>query len=123
MIVDTSVWIDYFLGKTGEDMDLFRLSLNEGRVVMAPVVLAELLSSTEMKESVEKALSEMELAELGPDFWVESGRLRRRLAKAGYNASLADCLVVQTCLEQGLPLLTRDQGIKKFAPKVALKLI
>ena len=123
MIADTSIWIDFFRGKSGEDLDLFRISLNEGRVMMAPAVLAELLSSTEMTESVERALSEMEFARTSPNFWKECGKLRRRLARTGFNASLADCLVVQTCLEHGLPLLTRDQGIKKFGPKVGLTLL
>lgn len=123
MIADTSIWIDHFLGKPGEDLDLFRSSLNDGRVVMAPAVLAELLSSTVMTADVEKALSEMPFAHPTPDFWKNTGKLRRLLAKQGTNASLADCLVVQSCLEGDLPLLTRDQGIKKFAEKAGLTLV
>lgn len=122
MIVDTSVWIDHFLGKPGADLDAFRAALNEGRVVMAPAVLSELLSSTEMTVAVENALLEMPLASPTADFWKEAGNLRRRLAKQGANASLADCLIVQSCLEHGLPLLTRDRGIKSFAPKAGLSL-
>jgi len=123
VIADTSIWIDYFLGKPGEDLDSFRISLNEGRVVMAPAVLSELLSSTEMTATVEKALLEMPIASPTPAFWKDSGKLRRLLAKQGMNASLADCLVVQSCLEHDLPLLTRDKGIKKFASKVGLVLL
>jgi predicted nucleic acid-binding protein len=123
MIADTSIWIDHFRGDSGEDLELFRKSLGEGRVAMAPVVLAELLSSTQIPASVEKALSEMEFAGASDNFWVEAGRLRRRLAKQGFNASLADCLVAQSCLEHDLPLLTRDQGIRKFGPKIGLTLI
>ena len=123
MIADTSIWIDYFLGKPGEDLDLFRAGLNEGRVVMAPAVLSELLSSTEMTADVEKALSEMPFAAPAPDFWKKTGNLRRLLAKQGTNATLADCLVVQSCLEHDLPLLTRDKGIKKFGAKAGLTLI
>ncbi|MGK5082543.1 PIN domain-containing protein [Bdellovibrionota bacterium FG-1] len=123
MIVDTNVWIDYFLGKSGEDLELFRTALNEGRVVMAPAVLSELLISTEMTGEVEKALSEMPIAMPAPDFWKETGKLRRRLAQQGTNATLADCLVVQSCLEHGFPLLTRDKGIKKFGAKVGLLLV
>ena len=123
MIADTSIWIDHFLGKPGEDLDLFRIGLNEGRVVMAPLVLSELLSSTEMTADVEKALSEMPFAAPTPDFWKATGKLRRLLAKQGMNASFADCLVVQSCLELDLPLMTRDRGIKKFGAKVGLSLL
>lgn len=122
MIADTSIWIDHFLGKPGDDLDLFRTALNEGRVVLAPAVLAELLSSTEMASNIEKALSEMPFAFPASSFWRDTGKLRRQLAKKGVNASLADCLVVQSCLEQDLPLLTRDKGIKKFAAAVRLTL-
>jgi len=123
VIADTSVWIDYFLGKQGDDLERFRLALSDGRVVMAPAVLAELLSSTHMIPEAEKALLEIPFASPGSDFWGDTGKLRRRLAKQGMNATLADCLVVQSCLEHDLPLLTRDQGIKKFGPKVGLMLI
>lgn len=123
MIADTSIWIDYFLGKQGEDLESFRMALNEGRVVMAPAVLSELLSSTEMIPEAEKALLEMPFAVPSPDFWRDTGKLRRHLAKQGMNATLADCLVVQSCLEQDLPLLTRDQGIKKFSAKAGLRMI
>lgn len=123
MIADTSIWIDHFLGKPGDDLDFFRSSLNDGRLVMAPAVLAELLSSTVMTTEVEKALSDMSFANPTPDFWKNAGKLRRLLAKQGTNASLADCLVVQSCLECDLPLLTRDRGIKKFAGKIGLTLI
>jgi predicted nucleic acid-binding protein len=123
VIADTSVWIDHFLGKPGADLELFRSALNEGRVVMSPTVLSELLSSTAMPPEVERALSEMPFATPAPDFWKDAGKLRRTLAKQGVNASLADCLVAQSCLEHRLPLLTRDQGIKKFAAKAGLALL
>ena len=123
MIADTSVWIDHFLGKPGDDLDLFRAALNEGRIVMAPAVLSELLSSTEMTSDIEKALSEMPFAPPSSGYWRDTGKLRRHLAKQSTNASLADCLVVQSCLEQDLPLLTRDKGIKKFAVKAGLSLV
>ena len=122
MIADTSIWIDHFLGKPGDDLDLFRTALNEGRIMMAPAVLSELLSSTEMTSDIEKALSEMPFASPASTFWRDTGKLRRHLAKQGTKASLADCLVVQSCLEQDLPLLTRDKGIKKFAATAGLTL-
>ncbi len=123
MIADTSIWIEHFLGKPGDDLELFRIALNEGRVVMAPVVLSELLSSTEMTSDIEKVLSEMPFASPTSIFWRGAGKLRGQLAKHGMNASLADCLVMQSCLEHDLPLLTRDKGIKKFSNKAKLRLI
>jgi|GEM_PF-6978700 len=123
MIADTSVWIDHFLGKSGDDLELFRNALNEGRIMMAPAVLSELLSSTEMTTAVETALSELPFATPSPNFWRDAGKLRRRLAKQDTNASLADCLVVQSCLEYNFPLLTRDKGIKQFATSVGLSLV
>jgi predicted nucleic acid-binding protein len=123
MIVDTSVWIDHLSAKPHPDLELFRHALRQGRVVMAPVVLTELLSSPDMPPSVEKALLELTLATPKPDFWESGGKLRRRLARAGLNASLADCLILQSALEQGLPLLTRDQAQKKFAAKAGVVLL
>lgn len=123
MIADTSVWIDHFRGEAGSDLESFRAALHEGRVVMAPVVLSELLSSQELPPALEKSLLELEMASPSTDYWAESGRLRRRLAKLGFNASLADCLVIQTCAERGMPLLTRDQAMKKWAAKLGVRVL
>lgn len=123
MIADTSIWIDYFLGKPGDDLELFRNRLNEGQVVMAPSVLSELLSSTAMPATVEKALLEIRFATPSSHFWQETGKLQRHLAKLGTHATLADCLVAQSCLEHKLPLLTRNRAIIKFGPKVGLNLL
>ena len=123
MIADTSIWVDYFRGKSGMDLDVFRARLSLGSVVMAPVVLSELLSSTQMTAAIESSLLQMEFATTSAHYWRDAGRLRRRLAKLGVSASLADCLIVQSCLEHGLPLLTRDDGIKKMGAKVGLVLV
>lgn len=122
MIADTSIWVDHFLGKSGADLEHFKNALHEGRIVMAPVVLAELLSSKKMPSIVESLLLEVPFATPGPNFWKKAGLLRRLLAKQGINASLADCLIAQSCLEKNLPLLTRDKTIKKFAHKIELLL-
>ena len=89
MIADTSIWIHHFLGKPGHDLDFFRSALNEGRIVMVPTVLSELLSSTEMTSDIERALSEIPFAFPASGFWKDTGKLRRSLAKKGIYASFA----------------------------------
>jgi predicted nucleic acid-binding protein len=123
LIADSSIWIDFFRGEKGDDIDFFELSLQEGRILMAPVVLSELLSSHRISEETEKFLLDLEFTEPKPGFWQKAGKLRRDLAKTGFHASLPDCLITQTCLEYRLPLLTRDQGIKKFGPKLGLTVL
>ena len=42
IIVDTSVWIDFFRGK---EIPFLEEALKEGRVILSPVIVAELISS------------------------------------------------------------------------------
>ena len=120
MIADTSIWIDYFRGETGLDLDFFHLCLEEGKIVMAPVVLAELLSAKNLSDEHAQWIQELEFASPSPKFWANSGFLRKTLARQGFAASLADCMVVQSALEHRLPLMSRDKAIQKFAPKVGV---
>ncbi len=64
---------------------------------------------------LEKALLEIPVLELKPGFWERAGRLRARVIAAGHKARLADSLIAQSCLDHGVPLVTRNRDFRHFA--------
>jgi predicted nucleic acid-binding protein len=108
---DTSTWVSYLEGGAGEDTQLLDKALDDRQVVMVPVVLTELLSDPKLPSGVAKTLSEVPLIEIESGFWQRAGMLR------------ANALIAQSCIDQGIPLLTRDRDFRAFAQAAGLDLI
>jgi predicted nucleic acid-binding protein len=120
---DTSTWIAFFQGDAGEDVELLARALNDRQVLMAPPVLTELLSDPGIRSEVAKTLSELPLLEIRPRFWERAGALRAEVLAKGRKARLGDALISQSCLDAGIPLLTRDRDFRAFARAAGLTLI
>ena len=120
---DTSTWIAFFHGEQGEDVELLDRALKDRQVLMAPPVLTELLSDPGISSEVSKTLSELPLVEVQPGFWERAGALRGKVLAKQRKARLGDALIAQSCLDAGLPLLTRDRDFRAFAEAAALMLL
>jgi predicted nucleic acid-binding protein len=121
--VDTSTWVFYLGGGAGEDAQLLDKALEDRQVVMAPVVLTELLSDPQLPSSVAKTLSEVPLIEIEPGFWEKAGMLRAKVLAKRRKARLGDALIAQSCIDRGIPLLTRDRDFRAFAQAAGLGLV
>jgi len=121
--VDTSTWIAFLGGDGGEDAELLDRALQDRQVLMAPVVLTELLSAPELSDEVSQTLSELPLIEVGPGYWERAGELRARVLAKRRKARLGDALIAQSCIDHGIPLLTRDREFRAFADAAGLDLL
>jgi predicted nucleic acid-binding protein len=121
--VDTSTWIAFLQGDSGEDTELLDRALQDRQVLMAPVVLTEILSDPELPSQVSQALSELPLIEVEPGYWQRAGALRAKVLAKRRKARLGDALIAQSCIDQGLPLLTRDRDFHAFAEAAGLDLL
>ena len=120
--VDTSTWIAFLEGDGGEDTELLDRALQDRQVLMAPVVLTELLSAPELSPEVSQTLSELPLIEIGPGYWQRAGELWARVLAKRRKACLGDALIAQSCIDNGVPLLTRDRDFRAFAAAAGLDL-
>ncbi len=119
---DTSTWIAFLGGDSGEDADLLAKALQDRQVVMAPAVLTELLSAPVLSSDVSQALSELPLIEVRPGYWQRAGGLRAEVLAKRRKARLGDALIAQSCIDSGTPLLTRDRDFLAFAEAAGLDL-
>ena len=120
---DTSTWVAFLQGDGGKDVELLDRALQDWQVLMAPVVLTELLSDPKLPSGVSRTLSELPLIEVVPGYWQRAGTLRAKVLAKRRKARLGDALIAQSCVDRGIPLLTRDQDFRTFAEAAGLDLV
>ncbi len=121
--VDTSTWIAFLQGEGGEDTALLDRALQDRQVLMVPVVLTELLSDPKLPADVSRTFAELPLVEVAPDYWQRAGELRAKVLAKRRKARLGDALIAQSCIDRGIPLLTRDRDFRAFAAAAGLDLL
>jgi predicted nucleic acid-binding protein len=119
---DTSTWVGFLEGEEGDDTRLLDKALADRQVVMVPVVLTELLSDPKLPAAVAETLSEVPLMEIGSGYWQRAGVLRANVLAKRRKARLGDALIAQTCIDAGVPLVTRDRDFHAFADAAGLDL-
>jgi predicted nucleic acid-binding protein len=120
---DTSTWVAFLEGGKGEDTQLLDKALEDRQVLMVPAVLTELLSDPKLPPGVAGTLSEVPLIEIGPGYWQRAGVLRAKVLLRLRKARLGDALIAQSCIDQGIALLTRDRDFRAFAEDAGLDLV
>ncbi len=120
VVVDTSVWVDFFAGRPTERLEE---ALRLGAVVVPPIVVAEILSGVRARdrESMAEFLANLALA-AGPfAHWIAVGDLRARLARRGLSISTPDAHVAQCALDREALLLSHDAVFAKISGMTALR--
>jgi len=120
---DTSTWIAFLEGGKGEDVELLDRALQERQVLMVPVVLTELLSDPNLPASVADTLSDVPMIEIAAGFWQRAGALRAKVLSKRRKVRLGDALIAQTCVDRGIPLITRDRDFRTFADAAGLDIV
>ncbi len=123
VIVDTSVWIDFFAGRAASSLEN---ALVQGAVVLSPVVVAELVSGARRvqdRKAIADLVQEMPVHETPLAHWIRVGELRRRLKDKGLAVSTPDAHVAQCALDRDALLLSRDMIFRRIARVCPLRLM
>src|ERR1700756_4425023 len=110
-------------GGAGEDALLLDRALEDRQVVMVPVVLTELLSDPKLPTGVAETLSAVPLVEVASGYWQRAGELRAKVLAKRRKARLGDALIAQSCIDQGIPVITRDRDFRAFTESANLNLV
>ena len=120
---DTSTWIAFLEGDSGQDVQLLGRALADHEVWMIPVVLTELLSDPGLSSGVAETLAEVPVIELESGYWQRAGALWAKVLSKRRKARLGDALIAQTCIDCGMALVTRDRDFRAFAAAARLNLV
>lgn len=123
VLVDSSVWIDFF---SGHPTPALEQALADSAVVVPPLVLAELISGARTageRATLNDALGDLPLHPTPREHWVRVGELRRSLAGRGIAVSIPDAHVAQCALDGAFLLLSRDAVFSKIAAHAPLRFV
>ena len=119
VIVDTTVWIDYFRGLNNPETDWLDAEIDRQRLGLTDVILCEVLQGVRDEStaaSVEGQLLRLEVFEAGGvDVAREAARHYRTLRRRGHTVrKTIDSLIATFCIRERHSLLHRDRDFDPF---------
>ncbi len=128
LLVDSSVWIDYFNGEQTSETDYLDRSLGHREIVVGDLVLAEVLGGFRREEDFERARDALlkfpVLAMVGADIALKSAHHFRYLRARGVTVrKTIDSLIATFCTEHDLELLHSDRDFDAFEDHLGLKVV
>ncbi|MGA0545597.1 type II toxin-antitoxin system VapC family toxin [Brevundimonas sp. VNH65] len=125
ILVDSSVWIDFFNGRDTPEATRLDLYLGVQPVAVGDLILTEVLQGFRSDRDFDRArilLSACEPIEIGGvDLAVQAARNFRRLRALGVTVrKTIDCLIATRCIESGHDLLYSDRDFDPFVAHLGM---
>lgn len=125
ILVDSSVWIDYFRGVATPQADRLDGLLGREPLAIGDIILTEILQGFTSDRDFDKGLrllTSLTLIEIGGrDIAVQAARNFRALRARGITVrKTVDTLIATRCIADGLPLLYGDRGFDPFVEHLGL---
>jgi len=125
IMVDSSVWIDYFRGTPTPQTDRLDALLGTEPIVMGDLILAEVLQGFASERDFNQALKLMTALVVvnlaGRDIAIQAARNFRHLRAQGVTVrKTIDTVIATYCIENELPLLFSDRDFDPFVDHLGL---
>jgi predicted nucleic acid-binding protein len=126
ILVDSSVWIDYFRGRQTSETDRLDALLGNEPVATGDLLLAEVLqgfASVQDFNQGKKLLTSLPIIGLvGGDVAIRAAKNSRSLRAQGITIrKTIDTLIATSCIEKGLTLLYSDKDFDPFVEHLGLR--
>jgi predicted nucleic acid-binding protein len=125
ILVDSSVWIDYFRGAATPEADRLDALLGTEPVAIGDLILTEVLQGFASERQFGQALAMLRSLEPitigGQDIAEQAARNFRTVRAKGVTVrKTIDTLIATRCIEDGLPLLYSDRDFDPFVEHLGL---
>lgn len=128
LVVDTTVWVDYFNGQINPETDYLDQLLSEEVILVGDLILAETLQG--FREDHDFSLARETLSRFAQTEMVnlqlaqQSAHNYRELRKKGVTVrKTIDCLIATFCIVGKHSLLHRDSDFDGFEKHLGLKVV
>ncbi|HEY5980471.1 MAG TPA: PIN domain nuclease [Microlunatus sp.] len=126
IVVDSSVWIDYFNGTDHPQTDRLDALLSTDLIVVGDVILTEVLQGFRRNEDFTRArdalLAFTQRSMLGTGRALRAAENHRTLRRRGYTVrKTIDTLIATYCLDHDLALLFTDRDFRPFVDCLGLR--
>lgn len=127
ILVDTSVWIDYFNGVENRQTDSLERALSGQSVLIGDIILTEILQGFDTDKDFKKAkraLDPLDCVHLGgKSLAIKAASNFRFLRSKGITIrKTADMLIGSWCIEHETELLHNDKDFDQIAIQLPLKI-
>ncbi len=128
VIVDTTVWVDYFQGTRNPETDWLNIELDRPRLGLTDLILCEVLQGVRddvAAKEVGRDLLRLEVFQTGGVTLArEAARNYRVLRSRGHTVrKTIDCLIATFCLRGQHSLLHRDRDFDAFEQFLELSVV
>jgi len=128
VLVDSSVWINYFNGQITWQTDLLDQMLQQITVITGDLILIEVLQGFRKDSEYKKAKETMSILSCrqlgGYDFAIKSAENYRKLRKKGVTIrKTIDVIIGTFCINENILLLHDDKDFEPMAENLSLKTI
>ena len=128
ILVDTTVWIDFFRGKPSPQINLFETAIeHQQEIFICGVILTEILQGVhESKEYkiVSTALEPFSYIEMSRETYIGAADIYRKLRIKGFTVrKIVYCLIAACAIENNLLLLHNDKDFTPIAKYCGLKVL
>ena len=111
VIVDTSIWIEFFRDATSALSLHLQALLRERRVFLVGMVLAEILQgvkSPKEQNLVRQNMNHLPYLEITREIWQKAGERSAALRRKGVTIPLSDLIIATSALTEGHEVFTAD---------------
>ena len=122
--VDTSVWISYFRDAGSQHGSLIDELVEENRIHINGIVLAELLTGAKDPAEIDRlsaALSGLKLIRSNWMSFQSAGRNGFIIKKKGVSVPLSDVIIATDCIDHGLVLVESDRHYAAISAHLPLR--
>lgn len=128
VIVDSSVWVDYFRGAPTPETDWLDRELMRQRLGLTDIILCEVLQGVRDDGLFAAVRTELLRCHVfstgGVDLAIAAAEHYRMLRRRGHTVrKTVDCLIATFCLEHGHTLLHADRDFDPFEQQLGLRVI
>ena len=128
LIVDSTVWIDYFNGLENPQTDYLDQIVDQAPVLVGDLILAEVLQGFRDDSEFEKArraLSKyIQVEMVNPELALQSARNYRLLRRKGLTVrKTIDSLIATYCIENAHELLHNDNDFDGYEKHLGLMVV
>ena len=128
ILVDTSVWIDYFNGKACWQTDYLDGALSNDTILTGDIILCEILQGFHTNKEFNTAKNALDVLECvpigGKQLAIQAANNFSYLRKKGITIrKTVDILIGTWCIESGISLLHNDKDFNQMAKHLPLGVI
>lgn len=126
ILIDTSVWIEYFKNQDKQFTGKVDQLLTFSDVCVPKVVIAELLQGAKSEKEIsviEEFVEAFNILDQSDDTWIKAGRLSFSMKRKGGTVNIVDCYIAAIASENSCKIFSLDEHFKSIRNFLKLELL